>query len=92
MQIGGEIILETDEATGEKRIRLNQRGPNRSGSFSLMQFFNDMSSHVIDTYLIALIALDGIIQGNIVVKEKNLIESIHFAIIEMYNENMIPSL
>ena len=27
-----------------------------------------------------------------VIKESNLIESIHFAIIEMYNESLIPSL
>ena len=27
-----------------------------------------------------------------VIKEKNLIETLHFAIIEMYNENMMPSL
>ena len=47
---------------------------------------------MLDTYLILLIALDSIIQGNMVVKEQNLIESIHFAIITAYNENLIPSL
>ena len=47
---------------------------------------------MLDTYLIMLIALDCVIQGNHVVKEQNLIESTHFAIIDMYNENLIPSL
>lgn len=39
-----------------------------------------------------LIALDGIIQGNHVVKESNLVQQIHYTIIELYNENLIPSL
>ena len=58
----------------------------------MVQFLNDIGSHILDTYLIVLIALDGIIQGNMVIKEKNLIESLHFAIIDMYNENLVPTL
>ena len=58
----------------------------------MVQFLNDMGSHILDTYMIVLMALDGIIQGNMVIKEKNLIEGIHFAIIDMYNENLIPAL
>ena len=42
--------------------------------------------------MIVCIALDGIIQGNMVIKEKRLIEGIHFAILDMYNENLIPAL
>lgn len=42
--------------------------------------------------MIVLMALDGIIQGNMVIKEKRLIEGIHFAIIDMYNENLLPAL
>ena len=58
----------------------------------MIQFFNDLSSHILDTYMIVCIALDGIIQGNMVIKEKRLIEGIHFAILDMYNENLIPAL
>jgi len=58
----------------------------------MVQFLNDLGSHILDTYMIVLMACDGIIQGNMVVKEKNLIESIHMAIIDMYNDNLIPAL
>jgi hypothetical protein len=73
---------------------MTSRGTTRSSStpFSIFNFMNELGSHILDTYLIVLIAMDGIIQGNLVVKEKNLIESLHFAIIDMYNENMLLSL
>lgn len=58
----------------------------------MIQFMNELGSHMVDTYLIVLIGLESIIQKNMVVKEKNLIESIHLAIIDMYNEGLIPSL
>ena len=65
---------------------------NASAPFSIVGFLAELGSHILDTYLIVLIAMDGIIQGNLVIKEKNLIENIHFAIIDMYNENLLPSL
>ena len=57
-----------------------------------MYFLNELNSHVYDTYLIVLIAIEEIIQTNVMVKERNLIEALHFAIISMYNENLLPSL
>ena len=36
--------------------------------------------------------MDSIIQGNMVIKEQNLIERLHYAIIDMYNENLVPML
>lgn len=92
-----------DKSATPPVIRLNQnkiirqphsiQGNVLSGqSFSMITFFSELGSHIIDTYLIVLMVLDGIIQGNMVIKESNLIESIHFAIIEMYNESLIPSL
>ena len=73
---------------------MTSRGTTRGSStpFSIFNFMNELGSHILDTYLIVLIAMDGIIQGNLVVKEKNLIECMHFAIIDMYNENMLLSL
>ena len=47
---------------------------------------------MIDTYMVVLIALDGILSGNMVIKEQSLIESIHFAIIDLYNESILPNL
>ena len=35
----------------------------------MVQFFCDLSSHILDTYMVVLMALDGIIQGNMVIKE-----------------------
>ena len=61
-------------------------------SFSMTQFLTELASHILDTYMVVMMAIDGIIQGNMVIKEKNLIEAIHFALIDMYNENLIPSL
>jgi len=63
-----------------------------SAPFSIVNFLAELGSHILDAYLIVLIAMDGIIQGNLVIKEKNLIENIHLATIDMYNENMLPSL
>lgn len=61
-------------------------------SFSVINFLDELHTNVYDTYLVVLIALDDIIQGNNVIKEKNLIEQLHFAIIEMHNDNVLPSL
>ena len=58
----------------------------------MTHFLNDLGSHILDTYMIVLMGLDGIIQGNMVIKEKNLIEGLHYAIIDMYNENLVPAL
>ena len=60
--------------------------------FSLVNFLNELGQHLLDTYLVVLMALDEIIQSNSVVNEKNLIESLHFAIIDMYNNNLLPRL
>ena len=78
------------DSSGKEIIRLpaNKRG----APFSMLGLLNELAGHVLDTYMIVLIALDGIIQGNMVIQEKNLIESIHFAIIDMYNENLITHL
>ena len=63
----GEVITMMPNTTS--------RGTTRSSStpFSIFNFMNELGSHILDTYLIVLIAMDGIIQGNLVVKEKNLI-------------------
>ena len=58
----------------------------------MANFMSELGTFIFDTYLIVLIALDGIIQGNHVVKESNLVQQLHFTIIELYNENLIPSL
>ena len=58
----------------------------------MVSFLNELSAPILDTYLVCLLAIESVIQGNMVIKEKNLIESLHFAIIYMYEENMIPSL
>ena len=90
-----ELTISTE--AGEAVIILNQskvmrQGQSTSNGISLIHFFSELGSHILDTYLVVLLALDAIIQGNIVVKEKSLIESIHFAIIDMYNDNLLPSL
>lgn len=99
LQVSNEIVKKVDPATKQKYIELSQSqsrtassSPISGPAFSMTQFLNDLGSHILDTYMVVLMALDGIIQGNMVVKEKNLIEAIHFAIIDMYNENLIPSL
>lgn len=51
-----------------------------------------LGSHIIDSYLIVLYALEVVIIRKKAVKEVNLLEQIHLAIIEMYNENLIPKL
>lgn len=60
--------------------------------FTFIQFFNQLGSYMLDSYLVMLIALDAVIQGNMVIKDQNLIESTHLAIIGMHNEGLIPSL
>lgn len=60
--------------------------------FTLINFLNELGLHLLDTYLVVLMALDEIIQSNSVVNEKNLIESLHFAIINMYNSGLLPRL
>jgi len=76
---------------GVESIRLNLAKYDGK-SFSLVIFLQALGQNIFDTYLVVLIALDEIIQGNHVVKEKALIEQLHFAIIDMHNENMLPSL
>lgn len=101
-----EKELTIEESPGNKKtsIKLNpkivQKQPTigqgnvaiRDATFSMMNFFSELVDHVYDTYFIVLIALDNVISGNLVIKESNLVENLHFAIIEMYNENLIPSL
>lgn len=61
-------------------------------SFSLVNFLYELHNHIYDTYLVVTIGLDEIIQGNLVIKETNLIEQLHFAIIDLHADNMLPSL
>jgi len=99
-----ELTIDTDPQTGKDVLRLSHdvikrqaligqgNVPDGHATFSMINFLKELSHHIMDTYLVVLIALDGIISGNMVIKEKNLIESLHFAIIDMYNENLLPSL
>ena len=81
-------------ADGELNIKLTPSGnvPVGSPLFSMTNFFGELQSHIIDTYMIVLMALDDIISSNMVVKETKLIENLHFAIIDLYNENLLPYL
>jgi len=90
LQAQKEISVKKDTSSGKEIIHLpaNKRG----ALFSMLDLLSEIASHVLDTYMIVLIVLDGIIQGNMVIQEKNLIQSVHFAIIDMYNENLIPHL
>ena len=61
-------------------------------AFSLINYFNELATNILDTYLVVLIAADEIISSNMVVKENSLVEQIHYAIIDLHNENLLPSI
>ena len=63
-----EVIREGDvlRMAPQMQGRISRGG---SASFSMTNFMNELGNYIMDTYLIVLIALDGIIQGNHVIKE-----------------------
>ena len=99
-----ELTIEEFPEVKKTSIKLNpkiiQKQPTigqgnvaiRGATFSMINFFSELCDYIYDTYLIVLIALDNVISSNLVIKEKSLIENLHFAIIDMYNENLVPSL
>lgn len=68
-------IIYTKDSTGKGDIKVNEKIlANHSTSkgqqfFSLISFLSEFASHVLDTYAVVLMALDEIIQGNMVVKD-----------------------
>ena len=62
-------------------------------SFGLVEFFSNMLSHILDTYMITLMASKQINQRNTLdIKEKDLIQCLHKLIADMYQRKMIDSL
>ena len=47
----------------------------------MVHFLSELGSHIIDTYLVVLVALDCIIQGNMVIKERAFVQTLHSVII-----------
>lgn len=59
---------------------------------SLVSFFNELGLHLMDTYLIVLIAVQEICESNLEIQDENLIDELHKAIILMYSQRLITQL
>ena len=78
--------LSVDRKTGI--ITLNQKESNQKG-FSLLKLFGNLLSHIFDTYLIACLALQEVSQGNLVIKESRLVNELHKATQQLYDEQIV---
>lgn len=73
-------VIYTKDSEGKGDIRVNERilaghRENKGNHFfSLISFLSEIGRHMLDTYLVVLMALDEIIQGNMVVKDQKFIE------------------
>jgi hypothetical protein len=57
--------------------------------FSFVAFFNKMGLHMLDTYLIVLMAVMEICNGNYEILEENLINELHKTIIMMHDQSLV---
>ena len=57
-----------------------------------MHFFQSMAQVYLDTYLIALMAIEQISGKNVIVKRKHLIRELHRCIKVLYSEYVVPHL
>ena len=83
----GQIAL--SKAVAQQATKAQQTG---SYSFAFVTFFDELCSHILDTYLCTLTALEGIVSGNMVVREEALVQNVHLAIMDLYSEGLITSL
>lgn len=63
-----------------------------SAPFSFINFYNKMGTHLMDTYLIVLMAVMEIASGGYEIKEDMLITSLHNTIIQMHNQSLVHDL
>lgn len=61
-------------------------------AFSFLNFFNKMGMHMMDSYLIILMAVMEICNGSYEVKEESLVTELHKMIIMMHNQSLILNL
>jgi hypothetical protein len=59
---------------------------------SLVSFFNKLSLHLMDTYLIVIMSVMDICMNNYEIREDNLINELHQMIITMHSQNLISQL
>ena len=48
-----------------------------------------MGLYLVDTYLVALMAIKEILEGNLMLREQALVDNLHAAIIELQEESYI---
>jgi hypothetical protein len=53
---------------------------NGADPFSYIRFFSNTMSDILDTYLVVLLALDEICEGNLQLKEDRMVNELHLAI------------
>lgn len=87
----GEIMIKDDCI--HKPIREKSIKKRRTDEpLSLIKFFNNMGLHLMDTYLVGIIAVMEICNLNCEVLEDNLVNELHKAIITMHSQTLIAQL
>lgn len=57
-----------------------------------LDYFEGMGHYIGDAYLIVLLALEDICEGNHIINETRLFNELHTTIIAMYNDNLVKQL
>jgi len=79
-----------DNVVSKAAVKKPKRGVEQP--VSLVSFFNKLSLHLIDTYLIVIMSVMDICLNNYEIREDNLINELHQMIITMHSQNLISQL
>ena len=85
----GEMTIK-DNVISKASIKKQKSGVEKP--ISLVSFFNKLSLHLIDTYLIVIMSVMDICLNNYEIREDNLINELHQMIITMHSQNLITQL
>jgi hypothetical protein len=74
------------------KASLSQNSFGSSRDFSTCAFLSNLVAYLLDTYAIVMMAAMSMCDGNYTLKEERIVEEMHYAIINLYEEGNIPDI